>query len=471
MRTRLLLLPLLLGSIATAQNIYYVDAVFGSDGNPGTSRALAFQSITTGVSVLQDDDTLLVMPGTYSPTATGEIYPIQIGNPSLGNTQNRVRIVSDQGPAVTILDGEQQMVSAGVPMMRFRWDADGSSISGFTFQNTGNASYWTMVFRLGSTSGGSFATRNIEVYNNVFRDIGRAIVIFGTTTANLPNQTTGCKIHDNVIEQRTVGNGRRALAIWGDGQNAVYNNTIINPTHDGIYVDALDPEPTSLALIANNIVVGGLVNGIVSGDYTGNRPGALTATFENNNAFGNATDYTGQVFPPSNTSLDPLFAGAADFHLTAGSPMNQTGTVVGLPIIRGDHDNFSRLHDSDGDLVAGIDKGAYQFTDFGLTLTGTWAAGQTVNFNYTDTSGGTPGVVAVLFSLNDAAFPFINWGVLGADLLPGAFLTSVVYGGPGSYPFPIPASVPSGARLVMQGVHVGNGFTPVHLLNTIDRIF
>ena len=159
MRFRFLVLPLLLGSLATAQTTYYVDAATGDDVNSGVTRDLAFKSITFGVSRCHDDDTLLVMPGTYSPAATGESYPIRVGDPALA-TQNRVRIVSDQGPAVTIIDGAGLMVDSLTPLMSFRFDASGSSLHGFTLQNTGNSSYWSMCSRLGLPSGGSWAPSN-----------------------------------------------------------------------------------------------------------------------------------------------------------------------------------------------------------------------------------------------------------------------------------------------------------------------
>jgi len=62
-----------------------------------------------------------------------------------------------------------------------------------------------------------------------------------------------------------------------------------------------------------------------------------------------------------NISLNPLFAGAGDYHLTAFSPCIDTGdnSAPGLPPT--DLDGNPRVVDGDNDSVAVVDMGAYEF--------------------------------------------------------------------------------------------------------------
>jgi hypothetical protein len=397
-----LVLALLCAPLAAQGNTYFVDAKNGSDLNSGGSRVLAFKSLTFAISKLTDDDRLIVLPGTYSPDVadTAETLPIQLGVLS----QKRVRIIGEQGPAVTIFDGKGGAINSGIPMMRCRWDADGSSITGITFQNTGNADYWSMVFRLGSTSGGPFAAQNIEIYGCVFKDVHRAVVVFGTDPVNA-NQTTGIKFHDNLIVNATG----RAIALWGDGNNAAYNNTIVNGAIDSIYVDALFGQNTA-ATIVNNLVHKSPANGITVG--TTNL--APVPVILNNNAFGNLANYQGFTPDPSNTSVDPLFVNEAgnDFHLTSSSPVLQNGNL-GLPTIRHDLDRFSRAHDSDQNGQAGIDRGAYQFTRHTMVVSGEFAPGKALTFDFK----GPNGLGALFFGLRSGALYADPYGVVLFDPL------------------------------------------------------
>lgn len=457
MRFHHVLALLLLPAFAAAQRTYFVDAVNGKDTNPGTSRANAVKSLTKASTLLGDGDTLVILPGTYSPSKTGETLPVKFGDSGKRTTQNKIRIVTEGGPAVTIFDGENGATSAGRPMMRFYWNADGASLSGLTFTNTGASSYWSMAIRLGSTSGGLFAARNVEIHGCVFRNVHRAVVLFGTSpNSSPPNPTKGIEFHDNLIVNTTG----RAIAVWAeDKSNAIYNNTIVAPRNDGIWVDRLFGR-TNRSSILNNIVHGGAGNGIAVG------ANGKTATFAGNNAFKNKTNYTGMTFGASNTSLDPMFVDEAkgDYHLKAGSPMVQKG-VFTVPVARHDLDRFPRAHDSDGDGFAGIDKGCYQYTAYGMTMAGAWKPGGKVTFTFTSKA---PGISVVLFAAGAGATTLHPFGTLLVDLKTTS--PEVLSGqAPGSIPLAIPND-PNflGARLVMQGGYVG---ARIHALNVVDRTF
>ncbi|MBK8977029.1 MAG: right-handed parallel beta-helix repeat-containing protein [Planctomycetes bacterium] len=437
------------GLQAQTPTTWFVDAAIGSDTNPGLTRNAPLRSLTYAVSVAFDDDTIVVLPGTYSPTGTGEIYPIQLGN---NRSQLRVKIIAEGGPAVTILDGEQQMVGAGVPMLRILYMAEGTSVEGFRFTNTGSASYWSMAIRLGSTSGQQYAAKDVSILGCVFDNCYRGIVVFGSEPAN-GNQTEGCRIHDNLF----VNCQHRSLAVWGPGVNYAYNNTIVNSGHDSIWVDSLPTQASSNAVIQNNVVVGGAVGGIAVG------PNGLTAVIESNLAWQNFADWSGFTPTASNLVADPLFVSPTDLHLSAGSPALQSGSTAGLPELRLDHDGMSRLHDSDGNGTADLDRGAYQRSDYGMTLSGTWDLGQTVQFGY---RAAAPGGGVLVFATRRSAIPLLNFGVFAVD--PFTVLASAPIGPvPSSVPFQIPnLAALHGAYLVMQGVYVG---ASIHFLNAVER--
>jgi hypothetical protein len=63
---------------------------------------------------------------------------------------------------------------------------------------------------------------------------------------------------------------------------------------------------------------------------------------------------------PGNLNQDPLFAGATDFHLSAGSPAIDAGTTPDAGST-GDRDGNARVTDGTGDGIAISDMGAYEF--------------------------------------------------------------------------------------------------------------
>jgi hypothetical protein len=100
LRIRTWLVSIALGGVLAAQASaadFYVDAVGGSDANNGTSPALAWRTITHSLATLgTSSDTLHILPGTYSASG-GEVFPLQA---------HGQRLVGDQGPEVTTIDGE-----------------------------------------------------------------------------------------------------------------------------------------------------------------------------------------------------------------------------------------------------------------------------------------------------------------------------------------------------------------------------
>lgn len=447
---------------ATAQITYYADPVGGSDLNPGTSSATAVRSISYAVTLLTDDDTLILLPGTFSPSLTGEIFPIPIGN---AGSQLRVTIRAEEGPNATILDGEQQASGAGTPLMRFYAGAEGSRVLGLQFLNATapTPDYWSMAIRLGSTSGGAFEAKDIEIAGCIFRNGYRGIVIFGSNGSSSGTTTTGCRIHDNLFEN----NAHRSIAAWGDGVNHIYNNTFVDGGYEAVYADSLGSGSTqgpSNARVTNNIAVNCSNVGNLGGFAYGATAATNNAVFDANLGFNNGGgDFVGGTFPPSNVTADPMFVGVGDYHLQAGSPAIETGSNAILPLARVDFDGFSRAHDSNNDNLAAIDRGAFEYTQYGMSITGTWGPGGSLTFHF---AAPTPGGGSVIFGFDDGAFPLLPFGIFG--IAPNAIIVAVPLSpSPGSGTMNVPNNPNlSGARLVLQGVHLG---PPIHLLHVVDH--
>jgi hypothetical protein len=104
----------------------YVDAVNGSDSNPGT-RALRFKSITHALTTVMANQSIKVFPGTYDAT-NGELFPITVpANVTLwGDTVNR-----GAGTAPTSIDGAS---SAGLNLIAAILTSAGDHITGLRFQ-------------------------------------------------------------------------------------------------------------------------------------------------------------------------------------------------------------------------------------------------------------------------------------------------------------------------------------------------
>lgn len=86
----------LLAAAPVTAGTYYVDQATGDDLADGLAPATAVKTVTRGVQLLADGDTLHVAPGVYSPS-TGETLPITI--------PTRTRLVG-AGADATVLDGE-----------------------------------------------------------------------------------------------------------------------------------------------------------------------------------------------------------------------------------------------------------------------------------------------------------------------------------------------------------------------------
>ena len=307
---------------AVAQGDVYVDASNVADPSEDGSIDHPFDKIQEGIDAATSGDTVQVAAGTYV-----ENVVLPGGIDLIG-----------AGPGQSIVDG----ASAGYTI-----DATGSfTIKGFTI--TGGGSYGIAY----GASGASLIEGNEVTGNNA----GIYVWGVGATTT----------IQNNVVHHNT-NNG---ILIYSGSTATIVNNTVDNNSFGIVTIG--DPPP--VLTITNNIVTNNGAEGI-SFHYA-----SADSTLSNNDVWNHGIDYDTVSPGTGDISADPLFVNAAagDYHLQPGSPCIDTGTNTGAPA--DDFEGDPRPVDGNGDTVATVDMGAYEYVpgETALSFNGTT--------NYVDTN-------------------------------------------------------------------------------------
>lgn len=406
-----------------------MDASRGGANNPGT-YSKPFKSISTGVSALNNGDTLFIMPGLYSPTRTGEKFPIPVVKP-------RVRIIGVGGASMVVLDGEGK-----APMMlKFQSSATGSGVFGIHFRNGRRKHagwYDGAVYVDGNTPG-------IEVAGCFFSLLERGIQVRSWNKTPLGKP----RIHDNLL----VDLDNDAICMWGASGTFCYNNTIYKNQNLGVMVagDAVR------CTILNNLAVL-CREGINVDNDPAKTPISLV---ECNDAWGNTTNYAGRYgasskLPKSNISVDPLFVAPSkgDFRLKANSPLIGKGWMKDLSLFRTpDFYLGARVFDFNGDGAALVDVGCHEVSDVLTTQTGTWVPGGTIVIGHK-----APASYVVAVDLFGRDVPGLTLPGLGTFLLDPARLLPFGFVGPGNgsvkLAIPNDPNLSGGIRIYFQAIYV-----------------
>ena len=168
---------LLAGGAFAAGTTYYVSDATGNDASNGLAWATAKKTIQPAINLCSAGDTVLVSNGVF------------ILNASL-TVPSRVRLTSLAGPAVTIINGNNPVVTnrcVYVPNSSM-----GALIEGFTFTNGSTAN---------ESGGGVFLAGAALVSNCVIR--GNSAV----NGAGIACQATGVIMHCSVTGNRASNNG------------------------------------------------------------------------------------------------------------------------------------------------------------------------------------------------------------------------------------------------------------------------
>ncbi|MBI5851070.1 MAG: DUF1565 domain-containing protein [Planctomycetes bacterium] len=415
----------LLLAFAPAQELW-VDAGTGSDTNPG-SASLPLRSITAALAVAVPGTTIFVRAGTYSVTATGEVFPLQFGN---GRAHDGVTLLGLGSVVVDFANGRGNGMRVGTM-------ANGARISNLTFANMDKTDWWTAAISAGTYNGSGAATF-FELDRCRFVDVNRGIILW----QGVP--ITGWAIHDNLF----VDLGNDGIDEFDPGSaNEITNNTFVNTPQLGVLADG------NATRIVNNVLVGCRV-GIAS---SGNA-GAAAARITSNDFFGNTLDVQGAAFPggvpPGNLTVDPRFVNppTRDFRLQATSALIDAGDP--RVFLRADLDDAPRAIDGNQDGTLPPDIGAYEFGFVNVTTN--VVGGVVLTIDVTSTAPNlTTALLLVAFDEGLINLPGLSPILLDPQtLIPFAFTGAM----PWQIGLGIPA-MPAGSRLVVQGF----GFDPVNL--------
>ncbi|MEP7284585.1 MAG: right-handed parallel beta-helix repeat-containing protein [Chloroflexota bacterium] len=337
-------------SVAAAGLFYYV-ATGGNDSNPGT-QAQPFRTINRGVSVLRPGDTLLVGAGTYNeyinnsiPSGSSWTSPVTVQ----ASPRNSVTIKPPSGSdrAMTF-DGSTQYVivdgfildgtNAGIDTLKFQGATGRPNPNHIRIINSEikNAPRQGILVSQGD--------QYIELINLVVHDNGSTDFDHGMYIQGDHILIQGCTIYSNagwgihiyggapsnitVVDNKIHDNARLGLRGFGIGvytgdSNQIYNNVIWGKNQGGIDIG----RGITNAGIYNNTVANNRESGITilsSSTSTTLRNNLVMQSGSGlvNNGVGTIMDH--------NFIGDPQFmnAGAADFHLKAGSPAINVGTTI-----------------------------------------------------------------------------------------------------------------------------------------------
>ena len=328
----------------TGQVTHFVDVNTLAPPGFGTID-LPFDTLTAALNAANDNDRIVVFPGTYAPS-TGESFPYQLGASS---SKMNLDIVSVGGAAVTIIDGEG--LTSGFGILRFRLFSEGSRLKGFTITNYGGT---TAAIRLGSPTPG-FEASDIEITQCIISNSnpGSGIVTFGASDRIKIHGNIFMNCNDNGLWLSDISTNPAPGGGLSGGE--IYNNTIVNGNNNGIRLQGATWD------IHNNIIANNGNNGVF--DFGG----APVANYilDDNCVFGNGTDYgTGVVAGANDLNVDPIFVNAAmgDFHLDPASPCRDAGTNALPGFVGADFDGDPRLVIGPSGLLL-PDMGADEVTD------------------------------------------------------------------------------------------------------------
>ncbi len=410
---------------APAQNIF-VDATNGNDSNPGTPTA-PVRSITAGIALASVGATVVILPGTYGPSATNESLPIGLGT-TVAHTGITVRGIDSV--VVDLAGSTNSAFEIGTL-------ASGGRVTNLEFRNSDTAGWWTRVIE---TNG---SPTNFEIDRCRFDGVNRGIVLWDSAP-----DVSGFSIHNNTFQNLA----NDAINEFEDtGPNRIFNNTIAGVIGGTNFVGILSDAQSSR--IENNLIVA-MRDGIARGGASSN------LNFTANNVFNCAVPWAGSFSgaPPGNHSFAPQFVNrqGGDLRLQPSSPAIDLG-VPSVPY-RMDPDGNPGSIDSDQDGVRAPDIGAYELAVVRLQVTRDPVTGLVT----TTVTGPTGFFGAALLAFGESVLrlPFGGLLVDPASLSPLPTPVAVL---PSTFSATIGA--PPGLSLVLQGIGLDATASRLYLAN------
>jgi serine protease len=308
-------------------------------------------NIALAISASANGDIIEVAPGTYTGYQGSFIG-------------KAVTVRSAEGPAVTILDGDDL---AGTAFKFDNYETNASVIQGFTFRN-----YYAPVLHV--TRGSP------TIIDNVFEDNGSTA--FGTPWSVIHTRDSFAVIERNVFRRNSCdeqfatgvvmltngGAARIANNVFDDNDchaigvvvpenspQVIVNNTMVR-NRGGIFVAG--QAPPHAQVYRNNLIYQNGV-GLEVDDY------GHPVTWESNLVFGNDEDYdyVSQTGMNGNVSVDPRLdrLSVSEYCLDAASGAIDVGDANGVDPGEQDLYGAPRVLDGNADATAVVDIGAVEY--------------------------------------------------------------------------------------------------------------
>jgi hypothetical protein len=377
-----------------------------------------YPTIQSAINAALHRDVIIVAPGTYNENINFLGKEIRV----MSESGPEVTIIRGDGTdsVVRFVSGEpvQSQINGFTITNGYAGSAAGNEGGGVKVENasgsiTNNIITGNAACAAGAGIGIGFGSPVIQfnvITNNTQRNCG------GGTGGGISLRGGYAAIAENVITNNSFSTGG-GIGIFGGNGALIRGNTIKGNTAStggGIFIGNFTP-----ALITQNLIVENQALQTGGGIYWTNPPqSVVNNTIANNDAFegsgiysggsfgppyianniivgkpGQAAYFCGQFFNPDvpptfrynnvyspggmayggtcpdktgvdgNISADPLFVNpsAGDYHLRAGSPSIDAGDNSAFNVPDKDFDGKPRILDGNGDGVAVVDQGAYEF--------------------------------------------------------------------------------------------------------------
>jgi hypothetical protein len=361
---------------------YYIDRNTGSDANDGLTESKAFFSIPRCATVVKAGDTCAIKDGTYTenilltthgtPTARvtfknffGHRPKINFTDTSLAGRWEMANVVYNSAPFGYVTIEGLEISGGKADAMKIYFPTEILIKNNYFHDNDyGMALNLMLGYRVrvegnrfnhnGHASNGSAIALHGQqhvIVNNIFEDtLGQALSLaaypFDSTKFNDPLYFD---LKDSIISNNTFANNQKmAILPWGQGGagGTVANNKIQN----NIFY-----ENCRSACVAGHGQAISYWSPAGSGDLITNNIFYATGSVTTAIGFGGGVGTPAQQYTESGSLFNnPLFVGAADFHLQSTSPAVNAGLNL-LPTVTIDYDSNPRPRGGAFDI------GAYEY--------------------------------------------------------------------------------------------------------------